>query len=248
MTDWQRTKACVSDRGENQAAAAVEWVVLVSGWSFKCDMWSAVVAGLEQQGMPSERILCIGWLELGRWLREPGAPCPLPSSALGARTVWVGWSLGGALVLEAIGCGKVRPLRALVISATPRHLAEKDVWPGVARGQWRSLHHRVRRDPVRALAEFDDWAGLAGENISRVTDPQDLIAGLDWLADIDQRSLLAEPPVPICWMFGTNDPLVPDVRWPERLNVGSANQWQVIPGAGHDVPWSQVAYVVSEII
>lgn len=248
MTDWQRTTACVSDRGENQADATIEWVVLVSGWSFKCDMWSTIVAELEQQGLPSERILCIGWLELGRWLHETDVPCPLPSSALGARTVWVGWSLGGALVLEGIGSGKVRPQRALVISTPPRHLAEKDVWLGVAPEHWRSLHRRVRRDPVRALAEFDDWSGMVGKNISRVTDPQDLIAGLDWLAAIDQRRLLAAPPVPICWMYGTNDPLVPDAKWPERLAVGSVNQWQVIPGAGHDLPWSQAAYVVSEII
>lgn len=247
MTDWLKTESDASG-SSGFPAAGVEWVVLVSGWSFGRGMWSDVISTLTQRGVPPDRILCVDWLELGGWLHEVDAPCPVPESALTGQTVWVGWSLGATLVLEAMGRGKVRPMRMLAISATPRHLAEGNEWPGVEMALWRKLRRSVRRSVLPALAEFDAWAGLAGRRGDRLIDPQGLLMGLDWLAAIDQRRLLANPPAPICWLYGTEDPLLPDIRWPSCLAVGVGNQWQVIPGAQHDIPWAHAARVSSEIL
>lgn len=242
MTDWQ----AVETRSAGHVDAAR--VVLVSGWSFTTAMWSSVVAELTRRGLPEDRVHCVDWRKMGRWLYEPGGSCPVPDAVLNERAVWVGWSLGATLMLEAMGRNELRPLRALAISATPRHLADPDSWPGVAAGQWRSLYRRVRRDPSEALAAFDAWLGMLPPNSGRVTDTDDLCRGLDWLAEIDQRPLLAANTVPISWIYGAADPLVPDTGWPSRLKTSDANRWLLLPEIGHDVPWTQAARVASEII
>lgn len=113
---------------------------------------------------------------------------------------------------------------------------------------WRNLRRAVRRDVDAALAEFDAWAGVVGKPVVRNANPDALLAGLDWLARIDRRAMLAVPPAPICWIYGNDDPLVPDAGWPRRLVMGAANHYEIVPGARHDIPWTQTARVVSEII
>ncbi|ANJ67095.1 hypothetical protein A9404_06590 [Halothiobacillus diazotrophicus] len=230
------------------APEAPDWVVLVSGWSFGSDMWQPVRDALVVRGIPPERILCVDWYALGCWLFDAGAPCPVPPSALGGTSVWCGWSLGGSLALEAMGQGAIVPRKLIVLSTTPRHLSEDDVWPGLSVALWRNLRRAVRRDLDAALAEFDAWAGVVGKPLVRNVNPDALLAGLDWLARIDRRAMLAVPPAPICWIYGSDDPLVPDADWPRRLAVGAANHYEIVPGARHDIPWTQTARVVSEII
>lgn len=227
----------------------MQTIVFVSGWSFEAGMWDDVLSRI-RAAIPSDvSLLCMSWLDLGRWLYQEGA-CPVPESALQGRVIWVGWSLGGALILEAIRRGWLKPSRSVLLSTSPRLLTEEQPgvrpWVGVPAGHWRRVRQGVRRALDAALRQFDAWLRLP-DSEGRVVDTQNLLAGLDWLAQIDCRAMLAAPPVPLVWIFGDDDPLLPNPAWPECLAMGADNQWLVLPHAGHGIPWSQADTIAAHI-
>ncbi|MGC8696954.1 MAG: hypothetical protein ACP5Q0_00655, partial [Halothiobacillus sp.] len=158
-------------------------MVLVSGWSFTRGMWQPLIDDLAQLDVPSAHITTVDWLDLGRWL-FCDAPCPVPPALLSGDVRWMGWSLGGSLLLEAIARQKILPMQAIIVSASPKFLANNTgqaPWPGIAVKNWRALRQHVQRDTAGALAQFDAWLNLPPLTC-RHRDAADLVLGLDWLA------------------------------------------------------------------
>ncbi|WP_410474798.1 alpha/beta fold hydrolase [Guyparkeria sp. TX1] len=183
-------------------------VGLVAGWSFPATVFDPLVRQL-----PGDEVVAFDWSTfssdwLGRGQEERAVPGLGPA-------VWVGWSLGGSLLLEAVRRGRIRPARLVLIQATPRFLAE-DGWPGVSLGDWQGLRRAAGRQPVAAAAAFRRRFDLPNEPA-----PSAQLAateGLDWLARLDLRSQLVSIEVPVDIWLAPDDPLVP-VDWPKHLEL-----------------------------
>lgn len=165
------------------------------------------------------------------------------AEALPADALWVGWSLGGLLLLAAAGC---RPPAALcLLSASPRFCSGDD-WPyGIPAAELQAMREALPRRPERVLGQFLALLARAGRGsraaalqLKRVQagyppNVAALAAGLEALAELDLRGALPALGMPVSWVGGDDDPLVPPaaVRWSAaRTPQGRAC---VIEGAGH---------------
>ena len=112
----------------------------VAGWSYS----AAVFEPLRCQ-LAGQPVSAYDWSAFADgWLGEAavGAGEPDPS-------IWVGWSLGGVLLLEALRRGRIAPDRLILLNATPRFLAAPG-WPGVPESEWRGLRRAAVRHPSRS--------------------------------------------------------------------------------------------------
>lgn len=201
-------------------------VTLVSGWSFPAEMWRPLAADLGDRP-----VSLISWLDLGDWLMSGGELTPVLEAAF-RQPIWVAWSLGGALSLEALVRGVIRPERLLMVAAKPR-LLEADGWPGVTAAGMLGLKRQVGRSPAAALRGFDEWLGL-GVDVERNRDADQLVRGLDWLSAIDRREEVMSRTLPVDWVVGDQDPLIPSARQMSTKLAGV----HLVPEAGHGLPFT----------
>jgi pimeloyl-[acyl-carrier protein] methyl ester esterase len=231
--------------GDDSGLKARASIVLVSGWSFDSSMWRNLVEGYVARGGDPSVIHCLDWLDFGHWVFD-GADCPVAKKYSGKNVLWLGWSLGGALILEALGRKKLSPLQSVILSASPRFLQDTATgWQGMPEKNWQALRRQVGRSPEAALAGFDAWLGLpAGCNRQ-----QDVIAlqqGLDWLAAVDQRACLRRSTTPIHWVFGSDDPLLPTQP---RADVCVSERQLFTPlTGGHALPWCHEDYLMNLLL
>lgn len=158
--------------------------------------------------------------------------------------VWIGWSLGGQLLLEA--AVRRRPRALVLIAATPRFTANPD-WPhGVEPAALDGLRQACVASPETARRRFLGLLASAGSGAREASrqirevqrqapavDPAALIGGLDVLAAVDLRERLEQVPCPTLWVMGAADPLMNTAgahwaasRMPDAAVAG-------IEGAGH---------------
>lgn len=208
---------------------------LVGGWSFPAAMFNPLLG--YRSAAPFD---VYDWHSFAQqWL----APCEpaMGRSRDAGPDVWLGWSLGGGLLLEALARNRIHPQRLILVSATPRFLAEPG-WPGVSRAEWRALRQAACRDPQGAGQAFRRRFSLGDADALPVEDSAD-VAGLDWLARIDARGLLASTSVPIEIWLAADDPLIP-AAWADSLPLSPAVTIRRLSCPGHGAIfgcWSELA-------
>lgn len=213
-------------------------IVLVSGWSFDSSMWQPLIDGFVARGGNRSQIRCLDWLTFGDWVFGHTDCCAIAKKYSEGNVCWLGWSLGGALILEALARNKLFPRQSVILSASPRFLLDAATgWQGVPEKNWQALRRKVGRSPQAALAGFDSWLGLPGEP-GRQWNARVLQRGLDWLAAIDQRDWIDTATTPVHWVFGSDDPLLPTHSW-ARTYTSAYQQYTLLNGFGHNVPWRQ---------
>ncbi|MBD3815568.1 MAG: alpha/beta fold hydrolase [Halothiobacillus sp.] len=231
-------EGCVDGSGLKGRAS----IVLVSGWSFDSSMWRNLVDGYVARGGDRSVIHPLDWLEFGHWIFD-GANCPVAEKYSGKNVLWLGWSLGGALILEALARKQLSPRQSVILSASPRFLQdERTGWLGMPLKNWQALRRQVGRSPEAALNGFDTWLGLPA-GFSRQQEVGALQQGLDWLAAIDQRAWLARATRPIHWVFGSDDPLLPTQPWADAC-VSEFQLFTPVTG-GHALPWRHEDYLMN---
>jgi pimeloyl-[acyl-carrier protein] methyl ester esterase len=211
--------------GAGQTAAASTGVLrsssslqLVGGWSFDAAMFE----GLRRR-LPGG-VTAHDWAAFAAQFLEAG------DSTGAAAGTWLGWSLGGTLLLEAVARGRLQPRRLVLVATTPRFLAGEG-WPGVPRSEWRGLRRAAGRDADQAACGFRRRFSLpdCGElPIGKA----DAVAGLDWLARVDARELLSRVRVPTEVWLAPDDPLIP-FDWVDRLPLSPAVTFRRLPAGGH---------------
>lgn len=208
-------------------------------------MWQRLIDRIMACGGGST-IYCLDWLALGQWIFD-GGDCPVAEDFNADNALWLGWSLGGALILEAMSQKKLSPRQSIILSASPRFLQDAVTnWQAVPKKNWQALRKQVVRSPEAALAGFDSWLGLPA-GYKRQLNVDTLQQGLDWLAAIDRRDWLASTAMPIHWVFGSDDPLLPTQSWTNSF-CSACQQFTSLQGRGHALPWDQGDYLLNLLL
>nr|WP_242464046.1 alpha/beta fold hydrolase [Halorhodospira halophila] len=223
-------------------------MLLVPGWSFDGRVFDRLRSVLDTPAQVVE-LPGHGGAADPRYEDLAGVATPVIDAAPDD-AVWVGWSLGGTVALEALRRGK--PLRGVaLIGATPRFTMDID-WPcAVPAAELTAMRAGLARSPAATVRRFRRRLGqVSAADAAAVTDPctaspVGLAAGLAALAEADLRQAPAGA-VPSLWLGGGQDPLVPPAAL-QRAAEGCDGQLRILEGAGH-LPHCTHATAVAQTI
>jgi pimeloyl-[acyl-carrier protein] methyl ester esterase len=219
-------------------------LVLLHGWAMHGGIFAPLMRRLESE-------FTLHLVDLpghGGSRDDPGplaaADCARRIAAEMPPAVWLGWSLGGLVALEA---ALTTPARGLVmIAASPRFVSAPDwphgVEPEVFRAFGRDLHGDFRGtlDRFLALEAFgsahlrEELHFLRGHLYERGAPAEAVLEqGLAMLAAGDFRTRLPTLACPSLWLGGRRDRLVPPgaLRW--AADAAPGGRLAIIAGAGH---------------
>ncbi len=220
-------------------------LVLLHGWGLHGGVWDALAAALA----PRARVHQVD-------LPGHGRSDPLP----GEWSQWVaalqevvppgavvgGWSLGAqlALALAAAHPGSVCGL--VLVSATPRFVADQDWSPGIAGAVLDRFQAGLAQDPDATLERFLVFmargavrprALLERLRAVRRAGPQPaaeaLAAGLGFLRENDLRGLAARVGCPVQVIHGAPDDIVPAAAGAWLASRLPGARLARVPGGGH---------------
>jgi pimeloyl-[acyl-carrier protein] methyl ester esterase len=222
-------------------------LVLLHGWGMNAAVWEGL-PDVVSAGRRLCRIELPGHgaspFEPRHDSREAWADACLDAAP--ARAVWLGWSLGGLIALEAALRAPERVAALVLVTATPRFVSAPD-WPaGMDAGTLTGFHDALLADPAGTLDRFlalqvrgDDGARECLRTLRREIaqrpppSPAALETGLDLLRDGDLRQRLGGLACPTLWLFGQRDTLVPAATSDGLSLLLQGAQRSLIPGAAH---------------
>lgn len=205
--------------------AAARDLVLLHGWAMTRRVWDAVIPGLEAAfrvhnlALPgyddvdpaADRYPAMSGREiLDQWSDNLSAG--VPPGAL-----WIGWSLGALVVMNALRRAPARVRGAVLVSATPRFIRAGDWDAGVEPDVMRGFYEGMRTNDDRTLRRFvllqaDDRSAirtLSGCVAGGDVDKRALEAGLRVLEEVDLRAELPDINAPVRVVHGAGDRIVP---------------------------------------
>jgi pimeloyl-[acyl-carrier protein] methyl ester esterase len=219
-------------------------LVLIHGWGFNGAVWNSLLPQLKQlfevivvdlAGYRSQPLLDEMTLEA----MAVDVAARVPESA-----IWLGWSLGGQVALQAAlkQLGQINKL--ILVGATPRFVqgagwraAVKqkildDFGEALIRSRETTLGHFLT---LQMLGVQDAKPLLQELKISLAQSPQagTLEAGLEILNHSDFRQQLSQIEQPTHWIMGERDQLVPYRAGEEAAGVMPNGSVRVIEGAAH---------------
>jgi len=162
------------------------------------------------------------------------------------RAVWIGWSLGGLLALEAALRAPERVRALVLLTATPRFVRAPD-WPAAMDAEVLArFHDDLLADPAGTLQRFlalqvmgseaarDTLRTLRRELAQRPAPvPAALALGLDLLQTSDLRERIGALTCPTLWLFGQRDTLVPAAASTGIARLLPQARCRVLAGAAH---------------
>lgn len=236
-------------------------LVLLHGWGMNSAVWEALPEGLGagrgrypidlpgHGGQPFDR----AQTSLPAWADACLARAP-------ERAVWVGWSLGGLVALQAARQAPARVAALVLITATPRFVQAVDWRAAMPARTLVQFHDGLLADPAGTLERFLALQ-VRGSDLARATlrhlraelaarppaDPAALAAGLDLLAEGDLRGPLPDIAAPTLWLFGQRDLLVPAAVGERIALLMPESRQRVIVGSAHAPHLSHVSETVAAI-
>jgi pimeloyl-[acyl-carrier protein] methyl ester esterase len=172
---------------------------------------------------------------------------------------WVGWSLGGLLAM-ALSTMHPRKVRSLTLLASSPCFVENRDWPGISS----DLLEQMGRDFVADYQlTLDRFVGLQvfGQDRARQlsrqihakiqeappAEPGNLGGALNLLKSLDLRRELAESALPMLFLFGARDRLVPGSVAAAVVRVLPFAKVSIIEGAAHLPFMTHEGLVANEI-
>lgn len=168
------------------------------------------------------------------------------AKALPAGCCLCGWSLGGLLAMQTAALAPRRFKRLILVGSTPR-FTQHDDWPHAQAtsllGMFSLAVARNATDVLQRFVALLNQGDVQAKAISRamtqqlladqIPDTATLLAGLDWLRDVDLRPQLAHITTPTLLIHGKNDPLmpIPAAQWLVQ-HLPDA-QLEIVAGAAH---------------
>jgi len=236
-------------------------LVMLHGWGMNSAVWQGLPPLMHGRLAPHPIDLPghggapfdAGRYRLSDWADDCLARAP-------EQSIWLGWSLGGLVALQAALQAPKRVSALILITATPRFAQAMDWRAAVAEETLAEFSEGLTQDTAATLERFlglqvrgsDDARAtlrrLRAELSQRpVPDPEALRAGLDLLRDDDLRGPLPDISVPTLWLFGERDTLVPAALAERLALLMPQARVRMIAGAGHAPFLSHAEAVVAEI-
>jgi pimeloyl-[acyl-carrier protein] methyl ester esterase len=240
------------------ALSARHPLVLLHGWGMNAGVWEGLPDALARRFVPvaldlpghgGAAFAPEHW-SLDHWARACLAQAAerMPDAVAGP-AVWLGWSLGGLVALQAARLAPERVGALVLMASTPRFVRAVDWQVAMPEGTLAQFHDGLLADPAGTLERFlalqvlgaEDGRGIlrrlrAGIDGRPAPEPAALAAGLDLLRDEDLRGPLPDLRAPALWLFGTRDTLVP-AGVAERVSLLMPDaEVRLIAGAAH-APW-----------
>lgn len=171
------------------------------------------------------------------WLSEYLNELPLTECVL------AGWSLGGMLLIEALGGRQSAPPAGLVlVGVAPVFCRQPDYPWGQPPAVVRAMRRGVKENPRRVLDEFAaqclasgeaDYSSQARAAFACLPEAGNLTAGLDYLLTCDLRPLLAGLPAGAVIIQGQEDRIVSPAQGRFLRDQLSGASLYEVPGVGH---------------
>ncbi len=250
----------------HQTTGAGQPLLLVHGWGMNSAVWQPVLAQLEQHyqvtlvDLPGhgDSELLPAQQTLSSWAQAVADIAPV-------NAIWLGWSLGGLVALQA-AAEDVSMQGLLMMAATPC-FAQRDTWPAAmpvkTLDQFAdSLHRDVQTTLTRFLSLQVQGCENSRDLLKQLraafsskpsATPSALDTGLGFLHDSDLRGELAASSLPIRFILGQKDTLVPARVAPSLAALNDALAVHIVDGAGHvpfishtDICLQQLAMLVDD--
>ncbi|MBL8297458.1 MAG: pimeloyl-ACP methyl ester esterase BioH [Rhodanobacteraceae bacterium] len=234
-------------------------LVMIHGWAMHAGIFAPLTRELAQHFRLHLVDLPGHGLSAQRDERLDLAACAERIAAQTPRALWLGWSLGGLVCIEA--ARQQRPLvRGLVLIATSPRFVVGDDWPqGVAADTFRQFGDGLRSDYHRTIERFLALEAHGSERAqselrelrAHVFDRGEpalraLCDGLEILDRADLRGLLPQLSTPSLWIAGRRDRLIPPGAMQWAAQQSPHGRWLELP-AGH-APFIGHAHSVAEAV
>jgi pimeloyl-[acyl-carrier protein] methyl ester esterase len=221
-------------------------VILVHGWGMHGGIWRKFA----QQLSDDFQVICVDLPGHGN--SDPITPFTLSAVARQLAqqipvksACWVGWSLGANVVLELVRNFPAKVSSVVLMAGNPC-FAQSGIWPGMAVPDLERFIDNAELDMKRTITRFMALQVRGCEGYRAVlsalnrqlkerpdSDQATLMAGLEVLRTVDQRSVLAHLAVPHLLLLGDQDPIVP-IALAQAIDDGSARiSYSIVGGAGH---------------
>lgn len=181
-------------------------LVLFHGWGFDSRIWHTILPTL----IPRYDVYCVDLPGFGLspfmdWEAFKSSVL----SQLPAVFAVAGWSLGG-LVATRFALEEPYRITHLINLASSPHFVGDSIWPGIPQTTLEVFCNRLTNAPEKVLREFMalQLPGQLGETFASPT-IEGLQAGLDWLLTWDFRANLSSLKLPVLYLFGRLDAIIP---------------------------------------
>jgi pimeloyl-[acyl-carrier protein] methyl ester esterase len=193
-------------------------LVLLHGWAMHSAVWSPVLPQLAQQF----RVTCIDLPGHGHSDYDDRDWVEQCLSAAPEQAIWLGWSLGGLLAMQAACRQRQRINRLLCVAASPCFSQRQDWQPAMGTDVLAGFARQLRSDWQATINNFIalQMHGVDGAR-DYIRDLRSLLqttgsphmdaltAGLQLLQDTDARQCLQSLQIPVNFILGGKDRLVP---------------------------------------
>lgn len=222
-------------------------LVLLHGWAMHGGLFAPLVAALENDF----ELHLVDLPGHGR-SREAGVALAL-DAAVGAvaarvpdRALWLGWSLGGLVALQAAATRPSRVRGVVMLAANPRFVRSED-WPaGMDPSVFRGFASELGRDYRATIDRFlmleAQGSDHVREEIRLLRDEvfahgepraEVLCDGLALLEDTDLRGALPALAMPSLWLSGRRDRLVSPEAMQAAAGLAPGARFHEVARAGH---------------
>lgn len=234
-------------------------VVMLHGWAMSGRVWRALAESLAEE----YAVWLIDLPGHGRstwpdgaapgWIFE-GTVAIAPEDA-----VWIGWSLGGSLAIAATLQARKRVRGVVVVAGTPRFVADAEWSAAMPLERFERFAADIANDYVAAMQRFITlqlWGMPNARDLVRhltlvlgqtKPDSNGLSAGLNWLRESDLRTGIAELDIPLQFILGRRDVLVPIALADALAELAPEAEVEVIDTAAH-MPFLTHSREVLELI
>lgn len=221
-------------------------LVLIHGWGMNAGVFAGLVDSLGRQfrlhllELPGHgEQAWQGETGLGAWATPVLEAAP-------DRAIWLGWSLGGQVALQAALMQPERMSKLLLCAAAPRFTQAPDWAHAMPAGQLGTFAANLAEDYQATLERFlalqvrgcDEARPLLRQLKVAVASrpaaqPEALAEGLRLLRETDLRTSLSALHIPTGWCFGERDQLLPAGVAADLRTLLPQSAIHILPKAGH---------------
>lgn len=180
--------------------------------------------------------------------------------AVPARALWLGWSLGGLVAMQAAATAPARVRGLLAIASNPRFVAGADGSPGVDAAVFRAFARDLGRDYHATVDRFlmleaqgsdqmrEEIRLLRAQVFAHGEPPAAALCdGLGLLENEDLRAALPSLSMPSLWIAGRRDRLVPPAAMQAAAALAPGGLFHQVGSGGH-APFLTHADEVADVI